>query len=493
MSLDDLSFLDFEEVDDETIPHQIESNTLTSLKNTNKVPDSVTKLIRGTMSNIQSHIEYLSNYEFYSDISIKDIDEGSILNAINSFDDYNSQEYLQACVRAIIRHLKTSINKPIDIPSNIITDWFEKVDTLNWDNIKKKWKSREGIVARVNLKNPINGWSVKDFAIMKLQQPGAFKDENLLHEVVVGLILNNMRTYLPCFMHTYGGIFCGYPEESEMKVNDYSQLCKGNDLHTVVITENIPGNMSMDEFIRDTNYNIEDKVKALLMVAFSLSEANKNYGYVHGDLHSKNIMIRVESSNVEFNFVYSSGGDNYSITIETMYVPVIIDYGRSTIKYEGYVFTPIEADANNRGALKDGGMGELWCEGGIRDKTGDNCLSENLVFKGVDIPGFDFMRLIFTIEMGKLSNMNMWGIIGEGDHFISTIDKCFYGGIYDRFASGAWKGHLKGNINNYARFKMQTLSESKDLANNPMCSPYGFLGDIISDSAFDSILSSVMI
>lgn len=487
---DDLSFLDFEEVDDETIYHPTTSITL---KKTKKVPDSVTKLIRGTMSNVESHLEFLSNYEFYSDIGVNDINEGDVINALDEGTDANSQEYLQSCVRAIIKHVKTSINKPIDIPSNKITDWFEKVDTLNWDNNKNKWKSREGIVARVSLKNPINGWSVNDFAIMKLQQPSAFKDENLLHEVVVGLILNNMKMYLPCFMYTYGGIFCGYPDEVEMKGSDYSHICKGNDLHTVVITENIPGNMSMDDFVRDSNYSIEDKIKALLMVAFSLNEANKNYGYVHGDLHAKNIMIRVESSEVEFNFVYSSGGDNYSITIETKYVPIIIDYGRSTIKYEGYTFTPIESDANNREVLKDGGMGELWCDGGRRDKTGDNCLAENLVFKGVDIPGFDFMRLIFTIEMSKLSNMSEWGIVGVGDHFIAAVDKCFYGGVYDRFTSGSWKGHLKGNMNNYARFKMQSLSESKDLKNNPACSPYGFLGDIISDNMFMGILNQVMI
>ena len=87
--------------------------------------------------------------------------------------------------------------------------------TLNWDNVKNKWKSVEGIVSKADLKHPARGWTVKDFAIMKMQQPNAFKDENLLHEILVGLIMNNMRNHLPCFTYTYGGIFCGYPSEDK--------------------------------------------------------------------------------------------------------------------------------------------------------------------------------------------------------------------------------------------------------------------------------------
>ncbi len=483
---DDLSFLDFEEVDDNDIVINREEPSISKTFKTSKVPDSVTQLIRGTMSNISSHIDFLSNYDFYNELDVYNISQEEVLDSIKNFDKYESQVYLQSCIKAIFNKLKTSINKPLDIPSNKITDWFERIDTLNWNNNKNKWNSKEGIVARVKLSHPIQEWSIDNFAIMKLQQPGAFKDENLLHEIVVGLVLNNMRTYLPCFMYTYGGMFCGYPTESDMKNSDYSNICDGEDIHTVVITENIGGDLSMAEFISDSTYNVEDKVKVMLMLAFSLDEANKNYNFVHGDLHSKNIMIRTLKKSKDFDFTYSGNSGNYSITIRTQYIPVIIDYGRSSIKYEGYILTPLESSANNRDIKKDGGLFELWCENGVRDSTGENCVAENLVFKGINIPGFDFMRLITTIDLDKFA-----GVIGS--QFLSKVEDCFYGGNYDRISKGGWKGQIKGNMNNYARFTLQTLSSTKDLVNNPSCSPYGFLEGIITDNNFSGILNPIPI
>jgi len=482
MSLDDLSFLDFEDTDLEVVVDH-------SKPKSNTMPSGVVKLIRGTMSNISSHIEFLSSYEFYTDLDLYSMNRDEIIKSMDDdhFDKFSSQQYIQGVVKAIVTHLRTSINKPIDIPSNNITDWFRNITTLNWDSFGNKWKSKEGIVSSVDLTNPIQGWisRIDQFAIMKLQQPSAFNDENLLHEIVVGLILNNMRTYLPCFMHTYGGIFCGYPENLDLQISDYSSLCDSNDIHTVLITENIQGNLTMNDFINDTNYTEEDKVKALLMIAFSLNEANKNYSFNHGDLHSKNIMIRTLSNERDFDFIYTSDIGNYSLTIRTRYVPVIIDYGRSSIKYEGYVLTPIEEAANNREIKKEGGLFELWCENGRRDRHGENCLAENLIYKGVNMPAFDFVRLITSLKMAKLA-------AGIGMPFIASIDKCFYSFNYDRFGgSGGWRGQLKGNMANYAKFTSQTLSKSKDLVNNPSCSPYGFLSDIVSDPIFNSILSPV--
>ena len=442
---------------------------------TRNIPSSIVELLRGQMSNVDSHLELLSTYPYSADISIYDIEEDDVRESMDddNFDTENSQKNLQAVTRAIINFLKDTTNKPLDTPSNRITEWFD-MTTLNWDNIKNKWKSAEGIVSKVNLKHPAKGWTINDFAIMKMQQPNAFKDENLLHEILVGLILNNIRNHLPCFTYTYGGIFCGYPTEDKLKINDYDGLCGPGDFHSILITENIPGNLTLADFIKNTTVSEDEKDKVLLMIAFALDEANRRYKFIHGDLHSKNVMVRTLNKVRDFSFVYvDNSSDLYNITIKTKYVPMIIDYGRSNIKYEGYNLRPIEAKANNPELTKEAGLFELWCEGGKRDQKGDNCLAENLVFKGADIPGFDFIRLITTLNTVSMS-----------DELIEAIDYCFYNTMYDTFSSGSWKSHLKGNLINYAKFTHQTLSQSKDMVNNPMCSTGGFLGYIIRSPNF---------
>jgi hypothetical protein len=447
-----------------------------SIPETHDIPSTITNLLRGQVSNVEAHLELLTTYTFdNADIPITGIEEDDIRESMDddNFDTENSQKNLQAVTRSIINFLKDSTNKPLDMPSDRINEWFN-MTTLNWDNVKNKWKSAEGIVSKVNLKNPARGWTVNDFAIMKMQQPNAFKDENLLHEILVGLILNNMREYLPCFMYTYGGIFCGYPTEDKLKLDDYDGLCGPGESHSILITENIPGNLTLENFIKDKSITEEEKDKVLLMLAFALNEANRKYKFNHGDLHSKNVMVRTLNKVRDFSFVYvDNSSDLYNITIKTKYVPMIIDYGRSNIKFEGYNLRPIEASANNPELSKVVGFFELWCSGGKRDEKGENCLPENLVFRGADIPGYDVIRLIITLDTSFIS-----------DDFMDAINYCFYDTNYDTFSSGSWKSHLKGNLKNYARFVHQTLSQSKDMVNNPMCSPGGFLGYIISNPNF---------
>ncbi len=448
--------------------------------NSDHVPKTIVNLLRETTSNVQSHLEVLTSFKDNINMyDLNSINETDIVECLNDDHFYDSQDqlYLKIVVKGIIDSLKQENNSTLDIPQNI-TSWFIPT-TLNYDALTKKWKSKEGIVSKIDLRlNSLrNQPIIQNFAIMKLQQPRAFEDENLIHEIAVGLILNNLRDYLPCFMYTYGGIFCGYPKEYRMKANIYNDLCSNNDeAHSIVISEYIPGNLTMFEFIRDTiTYSQEDKVKALILIAFSLDEANRRYKFVHGDLHSNNIMIRELLSEKSFTFPYRDDIlGNKNITITTKYVPIIIDYGRTFINYEGYKLAPIKAEANNRDLKKDAGLTELWCDGKA-DDTGDNCLIENLVYKGANIPGFDFFRLLLSIDISQV-----------GTEFGDIFHNCFYGRVYNQFYKPGhhWNFNLNGSITNYNKFSNQTLSRSSDIANNPNCQPTGFLGTILTDTYF---------
>lgn len=456
----------------------------------NLVPESLVKLLRGTKSNIESHIDVLTTFEYPEPTDISVIPKNYIDMVLNddNFDKYGFKRAIQSVVRSIINTTKNFENTLLDVPTNAISNWFTNIRSLNWDSVKNKWSSKEGIVSSIDLYNPIMRWDapVNNFAIMKLQQPRAYKDENLLHEVVVGLIMNNMRAYLPCFMYTYGGIFCGYPTDAEMIQNNYSSLCNTNEVHTILITEYIPGNLTLKDFIKnDILYTVDDKLKVLLMIAFSLEKANKDYSYMHGDLHSQNIMIRTLGVERAFSFTFVDADNSIPMTINTRYVPIIIDYGRSSLKYNGYTLTPIEEVANNRNLNKNGGLEELWCLDGPRERGGDNCMAENLVFKGVNIPGFDFIRLLLTIDTTKID------VGGIGSLFIQKIKDCFYNVRYSQFGVGPWSNSLKGDNLNFKQFVLQTLSNTSDLVNNPQCD-MGFLYQLIGENAFDYILHPII-
>jgi hypothetical protein len=443
-----------------------------------QVPKTVMYLLRETISNVQSHLDVLT---LFKDNNVFDLNNFNIDDIPKAFEDTNfhkigSQQYIKNFIKGIIDSLKTFKNSPLDIPENI-TSWFEPT-TLNYDRTNNKWKSKEGIVSVVNLKFP-DGQVIQNFAIMKLQQPSAFDDENLIHEITVGLILNNLRDYLPCFMYTYGGIFCGYPKEYSMKDNDYRDLCKGNDPHSILITEYIPGNLTIEEFINQPAYSQlqeDDKIKVLLLLAFSLNEANERYKFIHGDLHGKNIMIRTLLVETDFTFPYKDDKlGNINIKITTKYVPIIIDYGRTFIDYDGYRLSPIESTANNRDLKKDAGLSELWCNGKANE-TGENCLIENLVYKGAYIPGYDFFRLLLAINILQLRA-----------EFKDIVTNCFYGGVYSFFFKNGthhWNGKLNGSTTNYLKFSNQGLSYSTDTVNNPNCKTTGFLGTILIDPYF---------
>jgi len=461
----------------------IHNKFILKIKNINYIckmqgPKSLVYLLRETIGNVQSHIDLLTMFKDNSVFDLNNFNFNDILQALDESDFYKnaSQQYIKNFIKAIIDSLKQFNNSPLDIPQNI-TSWFDPV-TLNYDQANNKWKSKEGIVSAINLKFP-SGQVIPNFAIMKLQQAKAFDDENLIHEITVGLILNNLRDYLPCFMYTYGGIFCGYPREYHMKNDDYRDLCTGNDPHSILITEYIPGNLTIDEFIRQPAYSQlqeEDKIKVLLLLAFSLNEANERYRFIHGDLHGKNVMVRTLTVETAFTFSYKDDAlGNINITITTKYIPIIIDYGRTFIDYDGYRLAPIESSANNRDLRKDAGLAELWCDEKANAQS-DNCLIENLVYKGAYIPGFDFLRLLLSIDQTQLRT-----------EFRDIASNCFYGGKYSPFfkTSGhPWNGKLNGSIMNYLKFSNQGLSYSADTTNNPNCKTTGFLGSILTDSYF---------
>lgn len=136
-----------------------------------------------------------------------------------------------------------------------------------------------------------------------------------LHEVYVGLRLNQLRSLTPCFVWTYGGFRCGRAGYVVTEAIDGAYL--GGQLQ-----------LSPDEL---------DTVLDMLLVSLRLAEP---LGFIHQDLHPGNIMIRTlpEVVTIEID------GQQF----QTRYIPVIIDFGRSQIRSdEGVVMSPISLSHRN--------------------------------------------------------------------------------------------------------------------------------------------------
>jgi hypothetical protein len=436
------------------------------------LPYNITDMKRGSISNISSHLEVLtlftpgdmcdfgliSSIEFYKDI----------LNYLtpNNFYKHDSQKIVHCFIQyifSIIREssdtgmLETASSKyndsMVDPLYQFVTTFFSPIKTINLDKsnpLDLRWKSVEGIAASVGLRQPLFGTLIEitdKFAIMKLQQTKVMKDENLLHEIVIGLILNNMRSYLPCFMYTYGGMYCSYPSEQDMKADDYSDLCSSQEnIHTLFLSEYIPDIGTMDKFIKDPKYTEEEKLKALLMIFFSLAEANRLYKFIHGDLHGNNILIRKLNEPVTFEFKYTdlTSQRTYDLAITTRYLPMIIDYGLSYVEAEGYILKPLKSTINY--------YQDPYCEG-EREYNGVNCGIENMLVKGMYIPGLDAIRLMTTIDFDDFMNnsTSRGNLVNE----LKTIrDECFYNMAYQATS----KGRMAATILNFTMLNRNTLN-----------------------------------
>jgi len=93
---------------------------------------------------------------------------------------------------------------------------------------------------------------------------------------------------------------------------------------------------TLDNYIEKTNNNIpEIEWKSILFqICFGLSVAQKNYNFVHNDLHSSNIMFK-ES---KLEYIYFSFKGTYFKIPTFGKITKIIDFGRATFNYKNKLF-----------------------------------------------------------------------------------------------------------------------------------------------------------
>jgi len=135
-----------------------------------------------------------------------------------------------------------------------------------------------------------------------------------IHESFVGLTcINNLLKKIPNFCYIYG-------------IDDNNR----------VITEYIEGKIFL-EYIKSVDFNVKDYVFILLQICLTLHVAQRQCGFIHYDLTTWNIIIQRLENEVDVEYEID---ENKFIKIRTNIIPVLIDYGKSSVIYnfEQYCF-----------------------------------------------------------------------------------------------------------------------------------------------------------
>ena len=85
----------------------------------------------------------------------------------------------------------------------------------------------------------------------------------------------------------------------------------------------------MDNKISDIEWK-----SILFQICFGLSVAQKEYNFIHNDLHSSNIMFK----NTKIEFLYYKFGEKYFKIPTFNKITKIIDFGRATFNYKNKLF-----------------------------------------------------------------------------------------------------------------------------------------------------------
>jgi hypothetical protein len=150
------------------------------------------------------------------------------------------------------------------------------------------------------------------FIIKSANNPKKIKEN--IHETFIGLTcVNNLLKKIPNFSYIYG-----------------------IDHNNKVITEYINGVIFL-EYIKSSDFNVKDYVFILLQICLVLHVAQRQCGFIHYDLTTWNIIIKHLDTEIDVEYEID---DNKFIKVRTNIIPILIDYGKSSVIYnlEQYCF-----------------------------------------------------------------------------------------------------------------------------------------------------------
>jgi len=245
------------------------------------------------------------------------------------------QGLLSAVSESQIDDAKLSLSFELPPILNVMFNGYVNViKTLNYDSKSHSLSSAYGVTASLGWKG-----SNTPFSIVKVNYSPTVP---LLHEVVVGFACNTLNS--DNFMKVYGGAMCSKPAKEAWMTSTkpfVPELCSSSYLNEMMMfAEYIQAESSFADMLETMSAAEEEILKVLAQLIFSIYDASVKLGFIHNDLHFENVLIR-KSLNKKKQFVLPNGK---TVEFASEYEPVIIDYGLSSIVWNGQLVLPIRTN-----------------------------------------------------------------------------------------------------------------------------------------------------
>ena len=225
--------------------------------------------------------------------------------------NFNNGQYMNAVLCMFDNlFLSTSKSKQQGIfhLSVDITKWVKNLKKLDVD-------STSGYVYFSDILSDIK-------VIIKLPKY-SYDYNEMIREYFIGISeINKLRYMVPNFVYTFGSFICPIDNDS---------LCKGNDNSDslpFVVFENIPGE-NMQKMLQKNKLTFPQYLGMFIQILLALEVSQREISFTHFDFHTANLMCRT----IKDSYKYKVPLDNtlYEVTANE-YIPVIIDFGLSTVK-----------------------------------------------------------------------------------------------------------------------------------------------------------------
>lgn len=252
-----------------------------------------------------------------------------------------------------------NIRDDLILNDNLIMHRFLRLAETNWKyaerlteifaSIRKDGRKQQNFLKFLNRLNGGGSSMVGTHKVLNLLIKDQSKDYNerdvmfnhyIQHEAFIGLAgTNALRREIPNFAYVYGIFNCALDKYKIDDVESADLICNSDLPYYTILYEEITDAESFKSFmqriIKTKNYE-KILTKIIYIIVLALAHAHAKCGFIHGDLHLENVLIKTLNKPMTVKYTLPAFGD---VHITSIYVPIFIDYEYSQIIYDNNVIT----------------------------------------------------------------------------------------------------------------------------------------------------------
>lgn len=296
----------------------------------------------------------------------------------------NYDDLLKIDLQDDLKKMKSPIPTIPKIVNKISGNGYPSLKALEWMISSGKYYSQfvQEKMIKTSKNKEIVGYRINNFPLVIKKTK-----TDTLHEFFIGkMVVNSFRAYLPNFVYTFH------------RAN--------NDL----IVEQISG-VTFEKWLME-NFTMSGYLQILYQISMILAFAQNLSGFVHGDLYPWNIIIQQLPMAITMRYPLGDG----MVELTTDLIPILIDFERSSIVYNGKWISP---NFRKFSSIQDL-LSILLSSGSI---ALDNDMSKEDIFRFLKTMNFISGRYTKSIKFDKISDFKKFAKSAKKYDEITTSDK----------------------------------------------------------------------